>query len=76
MNVVDTLKQKCEQLLIESTNNGDVKNAQVLSSIKNILGEDDSLKKMDAEIVVNILSDLGYSVYEIPEVYASILKNN
>ena len=76
MNVVDTLKQKCEELLIESTNNGDVKNAQVLSSIKNILGEDDSLKKMDAEIVVNILSDLGYSVYEIPEVYASILKNN
>lgn len=74
MQTIDMLKQRCNSLIAKCTK--DSKTLNVLETINQILNQPNALIKLDAEIVLNILKDLGFSKKEILEIYSSILKEN
>ena len=74
MSTIDMLKERCSELLIKECNNKT--KVAILSTISEILKQPKAMVKLDAEVVLNILKDLGFSKKEIPEIYASILKEN
>ena len=74
MKVVDTLKQKCKELL--SSNISDPLKISRLNTISEILSEANALVKLDPEMVLNILTDLGYNRNEIVLIYSEILKGH
>ena len=76
MKTIDFLKEKCAELLEQESKNDNEKRITILSTISQILNQQNALIKLDAEIVLNILKDLGFSSKEIPQIYASILKEN
>jgi len=75
MKTIEKLKQICKVQLEFEQAEGNKKRVDILTTISKILAEENALKRLDAEIVVNILSDLGMEDSEIPEVYAKILQD-
>ena len=74
MKIVDTLHKRCNELMQSNINNE--KKLTTLKSISNILSEPNVLIKLDAEMVLNILTDLGYNRNEIVLIYSEILKGH
>ena len=76
MQTINLLKERCATLIKEEQNNLNSGTLPILITIQQILNQPNALIKLDAEIVLNILKDLGFSKKEIPEIYSSILKGN
>ena len=75
MKTIEKLKQICKVQLEFEQAEGNQKRVGILTTISKILEEENALKRLDAEIVINILSDLGMEEQEIAEVYAKILQD-
>ena len=71
MKIINMLKTRCAELLSKAQ---DEKKLKILNLVSEILSKENSLKKMDVQVVINILIDLEYSKEEIPQIYAAIVK--
>lgn len=73
MKTIDTLKERCSSLLTTET---DTNKLTILKTISEVLTIPNAFKKLDAEIVLNMLKDLGYKANEVTEIYSKILKED
>ena len=73
MKMIEILKQRCTDLLAKTN---DEKKIKILNLVSQILNKENSLKKMDVQVVLNILIDLEYTNKEIPKIYSKIVKED
>ena len=71
--MIEILKQRCTDLLAKTN---DEKKIKILNLVSQILNKENSLKKMDVQVVLNILIDLEYTNKEIPKIYSKIVKED
>ena len=71
--MIEILKQRCTDLLAKAN---DEKKIKILNLVSQILNKENSLKKMDVQVVLNILIDLEYTNKEIPKIYSKIVKED
>lgn len=71
--IILDLHKKCNTLLLKYKNESNESKIKIYSSIKSILESDKPFNKLDAEISLNILMDLGYNYQQAIQVYSQII---
>ncbi len=71
--LVQNLIVKCENLLENSKKEQDNRKIKIYNSIHEILNNENCFDKIDAEIAMNILLDLGFSSDEVVSVYSQLI---
>lgn len=71
--IIFDLRAKCDSLLSKYQNESNTNKIKLFTTIKSILESDKPFNKLDAEISLNILIDLGYSPQQAIQVYSQIV---
>lgn len=71
--IINNLKKQCTKLYDKYNKKGDKSKIKLYSTISNILNSENAFDKIDAEVALNILLDLGMSQKNAYKVYNDIL---
>ncbi len=72
--IVNGLISRCNELILESTNNDDNDSEKLYKKVLQILKVERCFELMDAETAFNILLDLGFNQEEAMFVYKKIIE--
>ena len=70
---INDLRKLCENKINEAIKTSNIKEINNLKNIHDILENDNCFKILDANIVFNILNDLGFDVNESIKIYSDLL---
>ena len=71
--IIEELKQKCKFFLNENIEKADSKKIKLYTNILNILNSENFFNKLDAEITLNILTDLEVSQEKALQTYIQLI---
>lgn len=71
--IIEELKQKCKIFLNENIEKADSKKIKLYTNILNILNSENFFNKLDAEITLNILTDLEVSQEKALQTYIQLI---
>ena len=73
--IINKLKKECVFLLEKSKTKKNEKDIQLYSTILEILSSENAFSKMDIEVSLNILLDLGYTSKDALKIYNQLINN-